>query len=97
MENRSLPVRIASFLIAVTITWVVCFQLAPMLVENVPAMKKMADFVDESGIETGEFYYTDVEIVGHADLNARSSIEYLPHGPVPEKRKDEQEKPEPSQ
>lgn len=83
MENRSLSVRIMSFLAAILITWVVCFQLAPMLVNSVPVMKKMAVFVDESGIETGEFYYTDVEIVGHADINARSSIEYLPHGPVP--------------
>lgn len=80
MENKSLKVRLLSFAAGVLAVWFVMFVAAPALTNAVPEIRTMADFVDFSGIETGEFYYTDVEIVGHADCNARNTIEYMPHG-----------------
>jgi hypothetical protein len=72
-----------SLCIVVFSLWTMVFVVCPMLRDAVPEIRTLAAFVDETGIETGEFYYTDVEIVGHADHNARSSMEYMPHGPGP--------------
>jgi hypothetical protein len=76
--------RLLSLAVAVMAVWSFVFVIGPRLVHVVPEFQALATFVNESGIETGEFYYTDVEIVGHADHNARSSMEYMPHGPGPE-------------
>ncbi|ACS78482.1 hypothetical protein [Maridesulfovibrio salexigens] len=84
MENKTLGFRIISFFATCSVIWAMVFVAGPMLIDTTPAFRTLADFVTESDIETGEFYYTDVEIVGHADHNARSSMEYLPHGPGPE-------------
>jgi hypothetical protein len=83
MENASLLKRWLSLAAALAAVWVFVFAAGPALRDSVPEMRRMAAFVDETGIETGAFYYTDVEIVGHADINARSTMEYLPRGPEP--------------
>lgn len=84
METKSATQRWTSFFIAVAATWVFVFVACPALVNAIPEMRQMADFVDESNIETGEFYYTDVECVGHANIGARSTFDYTPHGPSPD-------------
>ncbi|HKK32708.1 MAG TPA: hypothetical protein VJ934_04015 [Desulfomicrobiaceae bacterium] len=84
MQSKSRAYRWGSFFAGSLIIYLVCFVLGAKLVQTVPAMRRMAEFVDESGIETGEFYYTDVEIVGHADIGARSTFEHTPRGPQPE-------------
>lgn len=84
MENRkSLGSRLGSFVVTCCVIWAMVFVAGPWLITKSDSFQTLADFVVESEIETGEFYYTDVEIVGHADHNARSSMEYLPHGPGP--------------
>ncbi|WP_237559868.1 hypothetical protein [Desulfohalovibrio reitneri] len=85
MENASPLKRWLSFLLSLAVTAAFIWGICPALREASAPIKQMADFVDETGIETGAFYYTDVEIVGHADLGARSTIEYPPRGPAPVK------------
>lgn len=84
MENQSLGRRLAALALVAALVWGFMFVIGPRLVKSVGAFRTLAAFVNESGIETGEFYYTDVEIVGHADHSARSTMEYAPHGPGPE-------------
>jgi len=81
MQDKSLTQRLLALAAAIAVIWLFTFVAGPWLVRDVPEFKRLAAFVNESGIETGEFYYTDVEIVGHADHNARSTMEYEPHGP----------------
>ena len=83
-KKRSLGARIGSLVATCAVIWAFVFVAGPWMITKSTSFQTLADFVVESGIETGEFYYTDVEIVGHADHNARSSMEYLPHGPGPE-------------
>lgn len=83
MQDKPLIQRLMALAASVAVIWLFTFVAGPQLVKVVPEFKTLAAFVNESGIETGEFYYTDVEIVGHADHNARSTIEYEPHGPGP--------------
>lgn len=83
MNEKSALARWLSFTLASAVTWAVCFVAAPALVESSPTMKQMADFIDSSGIETGEFYYTDVESCATANMNTQMTIDYMPHGPGP--------------
>lgn len=82
MENYSILSRWAAFVGGILITLFCIYVVAPFVRSHVESIDTMATFVDNTGIETGEFYYTDVEIVAHADLSARSSIEYTPKGPA---------------
>lgn len=83
MENKSALTRWLSFVGAVFATWLFVFVLCPAVRDTSPFFQELAAFVDESGIETGAFFYTDVEIVGHASHSARSTIVYGPHGDGP--------------
>jgi hypothetical protein len=49
-------------------------------VDNLPGIKPVTDFIDESGINTPAFYYTGVEEVGEAVVSIRNSLEYPPKG-----------------
>ncbi|MFH1914290.1 MAG: hypothetical protein ABIK45_08465 [Pseudomonadota bacterium] len=84
MADQSLGRRLAALALIAALVWGFMFVAGPKLASSVPALGSLAAFVNESGIETGAYYYTSVEIVGHADHNARSTIEYRPHGPGPE-------------
>lgn len=83
MEEKSTLRRWTSFVLALAVTWAVCFVAAPAFVEHNQTMAQMARFIDESGINTGKFYYTDVEACAVANHNARNTVAFLPHGPGP--------------
>ncbi|WP_136798612.1 MULTISPECIES: hypothetical protein [Desulfosediminicola] len=70
--------QLAASLIAV---WGVTFYVLPAITSSSDSIQGLADYIDETGIETGNFYYTSVEIVSHADMNARSTIEYFADRP----------------
>lgn len=59
------------------VIWAATFYVLPALTQSHPDIHKLADFIDESEIDTGEFYYTGVEVVVQADINTRSTIEYF--------------------
>ena len=61
---------------AITLIWLMTFIVLPALTGSFKSFSTLAAFIDSSGIDTGQFYYTDVEIVTQADMGARSSIEF---------------------
>ncbi|WP_136798614.1 MULTISPECIES: hypothetical protein [Desulfosediminicola] len=61
------------------VVWATTFHVLPALTQSHPDILTLADFIDESEIDTGEFYYTGVEVVVQADINTRSTIEYFAH------------------
>lgn len=65
------------------VVWAVTFYALPAITSSNASIKGLADYIDETGIETGNFYYTSVEIVAHADMNARSTVEYFANRPRP--------------
>lgn len=62
---------------AIAVVWSMTFVVLPAVTNSFQSFKTLAGFIDESEIDTGQFYYTDVEIVAHADMGARSTIEYF--------------------
>lgn len=61
---------------AITLIWLMTFIVLPYLTNSFKSFSTLAAFIDSSGIDTGQFYYTDVEIVTKAEIGARSSIEF---------------------
>lgn len=59
------------------VIWIMTFFVLPAITNSFSSFKTLADFIDSSGIDTGQFYYTDVEIVTKADIGARSTIEFF--------------------
>ncbi|MGL1931187.1 MAG: hypothetical protein OCC45_05450 [Desulfotalea sp.] len=57
--------------------YLLSFYILPTITASSPSIQKLADFIDYEEIDTGMFFYTDLEIVGHADIGARSTIEYF--------------------
>ena len=56
--------------------WILTFKALPWITEVSPAASELAAYIDESGIETGMFYYTGVEAAARAEANARGAIFY---------------------
>ena len=58
--------------------WCFTYVICPAITASSEDFATMATFIDDSGIETGEFFYTDIEVCGEADLGARSTFEHMP-------------------
>jgi|GEM_PF-1345600 len=81
-ETKKSKVKgISQLAASLVIVWAVTFYGLPAITSSSDSIQGLADYIDETGIETGNFYYTSVEIVAHADMNARSTIEYFADRP----------------
>ena len=58
--------------------WCLTFVVLPAITNSSESFKTVADFIDSAEIDTGQFYYTDVEEVTRANMALRSTIEYFP-------------------
>jgi hypothetical protein len=70
--------RWTKFIVGLAIFWSFTYVICPAITATSEDFTTMAKFIDDSGIETGEFYYTDIEVCGEADLGARSTFEHMP-------------------
>ena len=76
MTDKSRKKRWFSLVLVITIIWGVMGYALPMLTDSFETTRQLARYIDESGIETGQFYYTGVEIINHAESGARGSIAF---------------------
>ena len=81
MPKLNTKTRWTSFAAAVALIWFFLFHAGPALRDFIPQFRNFAETIEQTGINAGAIYYTDVEIVGHADINARSTFEHTPTGP----------------
>ncbi len=66
------------FVCSVLLIILFMFFLAPWL-QKVPSIRTLSRYIEESGIDAGAVYYTEVEEVGDADLAVRNTFRfYLP-------------------
>ena len=75
METSQLK-RWFSLILVITVLWGVMGYALPMLTDTFEATRQLASYIDESGIETGQFYYTGVEILNHAESGARGAVAF---------------------
>ncbi len=60
--------------VTVGIVWGIMGYALPLLTNSFTSTRELPDFIDESGIETGQFFYTGVETVNSAESGARGAI-----------------------
>lgn len=68
---------IMQLLCSLFVIWSMTYVVMPAITNSNDSFRTLADFIDSSGIDTGQFYYTDVEIVTKANIGTRSTIEYF--------------------
>ena len=56
--------------------WLITGYILPFVTDSFKTTRTLDDFIDESGIETGQFYYTGVESTSQAEAGARASIAF---------------------
>jgi len=76
-SNKSTLRGVLQLIACCFVVWAATFYVLPALTHSHSDIHTLADFIDESEIDTGEFYYTGVEVVVQADINTRSTIEYF--------------------
>lgn len=74
-----MAIKILKLFLCSFCVWFFCFVILPYHTKMSPSAQQLADFIDESGIETGQFYYTSVEIVSHAEAGARGAVFFSKH------------------
>jgi hypothetical protein len=80
--SQNPPGRLKSWFklcIGVAVLLFLIYVVGPF-VDNLPGIKPLADFVDDSGINAAAFYYTGVEEVADSVVSIRNSLEYPPKG-----------------
>ena len=63
------------------LSWVVgillfTYGLAPWMQGKYSSIQTLSTYIDESGIDAGAIYYTEVEEVGEADLMIRDTFRF---------------------
>lgn len=69
------------------LVWFFIFVFAPWLQHRSEAIATLSDYIDESGIDAGALYYSEVEEVGRADITIRDTLRFY----YPERSKHPQE------
>ena len=75
----------AALFLCFFLVWVFMFVIAPWI-EKMPAVRPLAEFIEESGIDASALFYTDVEEASEAELNMYNTMKYFP-GATSSKRK----------
>lgn len=71
--------RWAAFFAGLFFIWLFMFVLAPWL-QGSPAVRPLARFIAERGIDASALYYTEVEEASLAETHMRNTILYMPKG-----------------
>ncbi len=78
MQDKSAAKRWGALILGLALTWAAVFVVCPAAVRMSPAMTHMANALDDWGIESGAWYYTDVEACALGNVYTRNTIEHLP-------------------
>lgn len=77
--KKTLLKRISQLLLSLAIIWLLMFQILHLITNLLSNSRQLAAFIDASGIGTGQFYYTGVENVAHAESNTMEFIFFVKH------------------
>ena len=65
-----------SLVACIAALWIFSGYFLPFVTNSFEATRSLAAYIDESGIETGQFYYTGVESTTKAETGARASMAF---------------------
>ena len=68
--------RIGALGACIAIFALLTVYVLPFVTNSFEVTRQLADYIDESGIETGQFFYTGVESTARAESGARGAIAF---------------------
>lgn len=71
--------KISKLLACCSFIWLLMFIILPFITSKSETATQLAAYIDDSGIETGNFYYTSVEAVTQAEAGARGAVFFTQH------------------
>ena len=75
MNEKSLPVRLKNFVLALGSTLAFIYLFLPMLTNSVGVLHRMSLYLADNGIDPTRYYYTDVEQVKEGEEYLRFALE----------------------
>ena len=66
----------SSFILCLAAIWLFAFVFAPWLQRHSSTVSTLSTYIEETGIDAGAVYYTEVEEVGDADLMIRDTFRF---------------------
>lgn len=73
-NNQEKKRRVGRFLLLLAGTVAFVYGFLPWLTQNQPALRRMAQHLEETGIDPSRYYYTDVEQVSEAEAYLRERL-----------------------
>ena len=67
MSEKSLPVRLKNFILALGAALVIVYVLLPLLTRSFAPLTIMSRHLERTGIDPSRYYYTDVEQVAEGE------------------------------
>jgi hypothetical protein len=74
MNEKSLPVRLRNFVLALGGTLAFVYLFLPLLTSSFEVLNRMSVYLDANGIDPTRYYYTDVEQVREGEDYLRSVL-----------------------
>ncbi len=75
LEGQTLGLRVRNLLLGICAVLLLMYVLLPLLTRSIPVLSHMAAHVEESGINPGYYYYTDVEAVSEAEKHMQEVMQ----------------------
>ncbi len=79
LRHKHWAIRYGYLAGSIVLVAVFMFVAAPAL-SHVTGIRPMAVFIEESGIDAGALYYTDIEVFSEAEVNMQNTMDYTPLG-----------------
>jgi hypothetical protein len=67
MVEKSLPLRLRNFTLVLGVMLLFVYGALPLLTRSCPPLQRMADSLDDNGIDPTRWYFTDVEQVKESE------------------------------
>lgn len=74
---KTMTKKCLSLLMWVGLIWAFAFVFAPWLQRQSTTVQTLSTYIDESGIDAGAVYYTEVDEVSDADLMIRDTFRFF--------------------
>ena len=73
--------KIAALIVSLLLCLGFIFYVGPFF-DSLECTKPMVNFIEDTGIDAGALYYTEIEEFSDAKVNMENTWDYTPTGPV---------------
>ena len=82
-SNETQPIRfkgVRDLLLSIMLILIFMFGIAPLM-DRLPFIRPLVDFIEERDIDAGALYYTEIEEFSEAAIQMENTMDYGPREP----------------